>query len=110
MVTAPPDEQFLDSPVPLAERRPGQSAKEMAAELRSASPWKSRFATLLSVHTDERAWRVGAQGEELVAAQLAKLDRTRWSVLHDIPIGQRHANVDHLVFGPGGVFSLNTKK
>jgi Nuclease-related domain len=51
----------------------------------------------------------GAQGERLAAARLAKLPRDEWFVFHDIPIGERDANVDHLVIGPGGVFSLNAK-
>src|SRR5207248_3110243 len=60
-------------------------------------------------HTDERAWRVGARGEELVARELAKLSSPPWYVFHDIPLGTRGANIDHLVIGPGGVFSVNTK-
>jgi hypothetical protein len=63
----------------------------------------------LKVHTDERAWRVGAVGEEKVAAQLAKLGE-RWRVLHGIPIGQRGSDIDHLVIGPPGVFTLNAKR
>lgn len=30
-------------------------------------------------------------------------------MFHDLPVGANGANVDHLVIGPGGVFSLNTK-
>jgi hypothetical protein len=30
-------------------------------------------------------------------------------VFHDVPLGERGATVDHLVIGPGGVFTLNTK-
>jgi hypothetical protein len=53
----------------------------------------------------------GAKGERLVAEQLDKLSRRdeRWTAMHAIPVGTRHADIDHLVIGPGGVFSLNTK-
>jgi hypothetical protein len=40
--------------------------------------------------------------------RLAKLGH-EWRVLHSIPIGDRGTDVDHLVIGPGGVYSLNTK-
>jgi hypothetical protein len=47
----------------------------------------------------------------LVGAQLAKLvaKDPRWRVLHSIPVGKDGADIDHLVVGPAGVFTLNTK-
>jgi hypothetical protein len=62
----------------------------------------------MGVHTDERAWRVGADGEEEVGRRLAKLGR-EWRILHAIPVGDKGSDIDHLVIGPPGVFSLNTK-
>lgn len=53
-------------------------------------------------------WEIGAWGEEATGRQLAKLDSTEWSVIHDVPTG--HGNVDHLVIGPGGVFVLDSKR
>jgi hypothetical protein len=44
-----------------------------------------------------------------VGQQLAKLVSPPWYVFHDIPIGRRGANIDHLVVGPGGVFTINAK-
>ena len=29
--------------------------------------------------------------------------------MHDLPIGSQGANIDHLVIGPSGVFTINTK-
>lgn len=46
----------------------------------------------------------------MVAARLAKLPRSEWHVFHDIAIGTGGANVDHLVVGPAGVFTLNAKR
>lgn len=90
-------------------RPAGGGARDKAEELRRTAPVRTLLARALGVHTDERAWRRGARGEELVAARLAKLPAGSWFVFHDLPIGDRGANVDHLVIGPGGVFSLNTK-
>jgi hypothetical protein len=69
------------------------------------------LARALGVHTDERAWRVGADGEELVAAQLQRLAKKdpRWRFLHAVPVGDKGSDIDHLVVGPGGVFTLNAK-
>jgi hypothetical protein len=95
----------------LACNRPGQAARRRADEERAARPRKSFLARVLGVHTDERAWRLGAEGEELVGHELWKLVKKdpRWRVLHSIPVGSRGSDIDHLVMGPGGVFSLNAK-
>ena len=91
-------------------RRAGTSARQKAAELGSASGGVRGFVDrVLDRKTDDRAWRRGAEGEEEVAHRLAPLEREGWTVLHDLPIGSRGANLDHLVIGPGGVFGLNTK-
>jgi len=95
----------------LAGQRPGAMAREQALALKDAAPVRTLVARMLRVHTDERAWRIGADGEEKVAAQLAKLARKdpRWTFFHAIPVGEKGADIDHLVIGPGGVFSLNAK-
>lgn len=92
----------------LALNRPGQAAREQAVAHRQAAPVKTILARVLGVHTEERAWRIGADGEQAVAAQLSKLG-PEWLVLHSIPVGQRGSDIDHLVIGPGGVFTINTK-
>ncbi|KAB2812544.1 NERD domain-containing protein [Pimelobacter simplex] len=102
------------APVPwidLATTPPGAAAREQAEAARAAAPIKTVLARVLGVHTDERAWRLGAVGEEQVAAQLAKVARNdaRWRFLHAIPVGTRGSDIDHLVIGPGGVFTVNTK-
>lgn len=93
----------------LHRREAGEGAREMERRAASAKSGVRRFAErLLNVHTDERAWRQGARGEEKVATTLGRLPE-EWVALHDLPIGTKGANLDHLVIGPGGVFSLNTK-
>jgi hypothetical protein len=95
----------------LAQRAAGAMARQQAIALKEAAPVRTLVARLLGVRTDERAWRIGADGEEMVAAQLAKLARKdpRWQFLHAIPVGTRGSDIDHLVVGPGGVFTLNAK-
>lgn len=95
----------------LADSRPGAAARARARAARDAAPAKTFFARLLGVHTEERAWRIGADGEEAVAARLARVVRKdpRWRVLHAIPVGVRGSDIDHLVVGPGGVFTVNAK-
>ncbi|TIC81995.1 NERD domain-containing protein [Nocardioides sp. GY 10127] len=63
---------------------------------------------MLGVRTEERAWRIGTQGEEAVAAQLARLG-PEWRVLHAVRVGDRGADIDHVVIGPAGVFTINAK-
>ena len=48
----------------------------------------------------------GARGEERVAGILKELPDT-YHVFNDFAVGRRH--VDHVVVGPGGVFSIETK-
>ncbi len=94
----------------LAATRPGAMAREQAVVLREAAPVRTFFTRLVGAKTEERAWRIGADGEERVAARLAALQRKdpRWRVIHAIPLA-RDVDIDHLVIGPGGVFTLNTK-
>ncbi|MCW2902045.1 MAG: hypothetical protein JWO67_4310, partial [Streptosporangiaceae bacterium] len=95
----------------LADRRPGSSARAQALRAKEAAPVRTALARMMRVHTSERAWRLGAVGEELVAAELSKLvsKDPRWRVLHAIPVGTNDADIDHLVVGPAGVFTLNSK-
>lgn len=102
----------IDRPwVDLATNRPGAQARERADAAFVAAPVRTTLARMLGVHTDERAWRIGADGEEKVAAQLARLARKdpRWRSLHAVPVGSRGSDIDHVVVGPGGVFTINAK-
>lgn len=98
----------------LVHNRPGQAARAQARAELAVMKDRSRIITFLAramdVKTDERAWRVGADGEETVGARLDKLTGHGWHVLHAIPVGNRGSDIDHVLIGPGGVFSVNTKK
>jgi hypothetical protein len=63
----------------------------------------------ISPLTEEgRNWFRGALAELAVGEMLAKLG-PRWTVLHAVPVGRRGADIDHVVVGPAGVFTVNTK-
>ena len=64
---------------------------------------RTHFAGVL-----RRMWRRGANTEHGSGEWLGRLPEG-WFVFHDVPLGERGATVDHLVIGPGGVFTLNTK-
>jgi hypothetical protein len=49
----------------------------------------------------------GASGEEHVGGLLDRLDGRGWSVIHDASFG--YGNIDHIVCGPGGLFTVETK-
>ena len=49
----------------------------------------------------------GAAGEEHVGGLLEAFADTRWRVIHDASLGR--GNVDHILIGPGGVFTVETK-
>lgn len=92
----------------LASNLSGQSVRARAIEEQEKRPVMTWLARLLGVHTDERAWRVGEWGENHVAAELARLNN-QWHHIHSITVPDRDTDIDHLVIGPPGVFSLNTK-
>lgn len=92
----------------LSQNRAGQAVRERAVELRAEEPVKTFVARVFGVHTDERAYRVGADGEEEVAWRMRKLG-DGWHVIHSVPIGEKDSDIDHVVIGPAGVFTLNTK-
>jgi hypothetical protein len=49
----------------------------------------------------------GAQAEEHVGSLLEQLPREQWRVIHDASFG--HGNVDHILIGPTGIYTLETK-
>jgi hypothetical protein len=109
-VEANPNERWARVEIrgPLAGRQAGGSAAIEAAALRHASPLRTTLARVLGVHTEERAWRRGAARERVTAWWLGRLP-DGWHLLNDIPVGERGANIDHLIVGPAGVFTVNAK-
>lgn len=74
-------------------------------------PARSRVSRVFGrspLSVDSRPWYLGALGELQVAEHLAKLGPD-WTVLHSVPIGDRGSDIDHVVVGSAGVFTINTK-
>jgi hypothetical protein len=64
---------------------------------------------VFDVKTDERAWRIGAEGERAIGGRLNKLRDRGWRILHSVPVGTQGSDIDHVAIGRGGVFTINTK-
>lgn len=92
----------------LGRNAPGVAVRDRAIAERSAAPIRTVFSRMLGVHTQERAWRIGADGEQAVAAQLRRLGPA-WRSIHSVPVGEQGADIDHVVIGPAGVFTVNAK-
>jgi Nuclease-related domain len=108
LVTNQQPEVNVDAFDDLSGNVPGASLRKKSSDIKRASPGRVFLAKILGVHTDERAWRRGAAGEEEVARQLEKLGPS-WRVIHSVPVGSKDTDIDHVVIGPPGVFTLNTK-
>lgn len=55
-------------------------------------------------------FRKGASGEAAIGVELNTLYRHGWGLLHSIPTANGLGDIDHLAIGPGGVWSVNSKK
>ncbi|WP_261568592.1 nuclease-related domain-containing protein [Frankia gtarii] len=95
-------------PDDLAGNPPGLAIHAKIAEL-TPGFWRALANRLLRRPRPEtESWRKGLAGEQMVAAELEPLTTRGWRVLHSIPL-PRDVDIDHLLIGPGGVFTLNTK-
>ncbi|MGC1512989.1 MAG: nuclease-related domain-containing protein [Acidimicrobiales bacterium] len=92
----------------LAANVAGATVRAKRDEINAQAPVRNFVARLLDVKNDERAWRVGAKGEEKVAGELGKLG-PGWRVLHAVEVGVNGSDIDHIVIGPPGVLTLNAK-
>ncbi|MFD3934012.1 nuclease-related domain-containing protein [Streptomyces sp. NPDC058611] len=101
--TLPP----LKAPDDLALNRPGSGIREM---LRSKGPSRVKRALdrVLGRESEWDPWFKGLAGERIAGAELDRLTARGWKVLHSIPL-TRGGDIDHLLVGPGGVFTVNTK-
>jgi Nuclease-related domain len=54
------------------------------------------------------SYAVGFVGEEIVGAELARLG-SGWHVLHAVPVGVGSTDIDHVLIGPSGVYTINAK-
>ncbi|GGG71442.1 hypothetical protein GCM10011374_40150 [Kocuria dechangensis] len=95
----------------LRHRIPGQAVIEQVLALQEETAPRSWWQRLLGASplSDEaRPWFKGAIGEIAVGRLLTQLGPT-WTVLHAVPVGTHGTDIDHVLIGSGGVFTLNTK-
>jgi Nuclease-related domain len=109
---------------PERQGAPGASAHARAAAIRRRREQRAaqrstpaRVVRLLSGPTAaekrsaaaERRWSVGAKGEEMMAAEIARRC-PQVAVLHDLRVPGTRANIDHVAIAPTGVFVIDTKR
>ncbi|HEX4059309.1 MAG TPA: nuclease-related domain-containing protein [Galbitalea sp.] len=95
----------------LTARAAGYAAIQHCLELQSEiAPLSSfeRFFGASPLAMNARSWYLGALGEILVAEKLERLGPA-WRVINAVPVGSGGSDIDHVVVGPAGVFTLNTK-
>ncbi|MDF3140854.1 MULTISPECIES: nuclease-related domain-containing protein [unclassified Streptomyces] len=91
----------------LAGNRPGDALQMKVDEL-TPGFWRWALARLSGRSLEVDSWRTGLAGERRVGAELERLVRQGWRVLHSIPLAS-DVDIDHLLIGPGGAFCFNTK-
>lgn len=98
--------------MPIAPGRfAGQSVIEELLRQHGDRPPRSRLARTLGaspLDANELSWLRAAQAEMIVGDILGRLPEG-YSVYHSLPIRNTAFWVDHLVVGPGGIFSINSK-
>ncbi|MGT2427200.1 nuclease-related domain-containing protein [Amnibacterium kyonggiense] len=95
----------------MRDRVPAQALLEQVLLRQAASRPRTSVERLVGrdpIDPEARPWFAGATGERAVAARLAGLP-AGWTVLHSLPVGRNGADIDHLVVGPGGVFTVHTE-
>ncbi|MDX2377267.1 NERD domain-containing protein [Microbacterium sp. LRZ72] len=109
VATPPPSERIVGDA--LRRRPPAAAVITETLRVQATAPPRSGVARLFGLTPLSRAsqsWYVGAIGELEVANVLDRLG-AGWRVVHAIPVGSAGSDIDHVVVGPGGVFTLNTK-
>jgi hypothetical protein len=91
----------------LTRNKPGAAVSARAREL-GPHGFQRFVARLLGLRTAATSWEVGAKGERIVGARLERLKRDGWGVLASVEL-RTGSDIDHVVIGPPGVFTINTK-
>lgn len=95
----------------MRQRCAGQSVIENLVRHQADMPRRSPLARLLGrspLNSDATAWYLDAQGE-IAMGDILGLLPPEWTVLHALPAGMGALDIDHLVIGPCGIFTVNTK-
>jgi hypothetical protein len=84
-----------------------QQCLELQSEVAPLTPIQ-RFFGASPLAQNARSWYLGALGEIVVAEKLEHLGEG-WRVIDGVPVGEAGSDIDHVVVGPSGVFTINTK-
>ena len=122
-----PDDRAPSEPAPVSDtptappvaasgslrlRAPASAVIAETLRIQALHPPRSRTARLFGkdpLSPDAGSWFSGALGELEVGRVLDHLGQG-WHSIHAIPLGTRGSDIDHLVIGPGGVFTVNAKR
>ncbi|MER7399604.1 nuclease-related domain-containing protein [Streptomyces sp. NPDC000151] len=102
-----PDRLFLPPDDDLAPNRPGEVLRTHLAAHPLDGP-ALLAARLLGRRPVQDEWRRRLAAECAVGAELERLGRGGWHVLHSLPLPPG-SEISHLLIGPGGVFCLATE-
>ncbi|WP_345667475.1 nuclease-related domain-containing protein [Streptomyces similanensis] len=91
----------------LARNRPGAGLLGMFAGRGPSTAQRLRMK-LLRQSSEWDTWYIGLEGERRVGRELERLASSGWRVLHGVE-KSNGGDIDHLLVGPGGVFTINTK-
>ena len=99
----------------LATHTPGRHVSGMAAawqrEVEDIDADLTQLAALRDMAAYQRdQYRKGAAGETRIGNLLNSLYPHGWGLLHSIPTWDGQGDIDHLLIGPGGVWTVNSKK
>ena len=98
-------------PPAMRNRIAAQLVIEHLLSRQTAVPPRTRVARLFGkspLCPESVSWYLGAQGEITVGKLLATLP-SDWTAFHAVPIGKNDTDIDHILVGPGGIFTINTK-
>ena len=103
--------RFGSTPVDHNVNRPDEQLEVQIAAALEAGPEPAPARPAFAGKRAYSDWEPGVQGERTVAEELDELVALdpRWAYINAIPVGTNGSDIDHLVVGPGGVFTINTR-
>lgn len=98
----------------LATHAPGRNTRSLAAAWQAEIDALDEAVQTLHDMREHAAYQrdqylKGNSGEERVGVRLNGLYEHGWGILHAIPLYDGRADIDHLLVGPGGVWTINAK-
>lgn len=99
------------TPLLLRERVPGQAVLEELMALQSRIPPRSWFQRTFGASPlgRESVRRYKGAVAEIAVGRILEGLEPEWLVLHAVPVGTGSTDIDHVLVGPAGVFTLNTR-